>query len=153
MGKIFFGLAYWTNFISFFFNREAYFDQTFRNPKLLSHLPGIEILDKSLPIFLHNKFHKFSEMSGITAGNFCLRPVIRVKVVAEVAPLSQLPRPLIKTSVGSLDTTWFGILEFGDWGSKDSYSVDIELGAIGSSNGWKKDSNNYIIELLWDWNF
>ena len=42
---------------------------------------GIDILDRSLPIFLHSKFHKFKpEVSGITAGSFCLRPVIRVRV-------------------------------------------------------------------------
>ena len=42
---------------------------------------GIEIFDKSFPIFLQSKFHKLRpDVSGLTAGNFCLRPVIRVKV-------------------------------------------------------------------------
>lgn len=48
-------------------------------------MTGIEILDRSLPMFLVSKFHKFSPaVSALMAGNFCLLPVILVKV--EVMP-------------------------------------------------------------------
>ena len=102
--------------------------------KIILILPGIEIFDRSLPIFLHNKFHRFNELlSGMSVGNFWRLPVIRVKV--------QFFSSKLRVTSASEENSRFGdswIRELRDWGSKDSNSVDIELGAVASSNGWKK---------------
>ena len=48
----------------------------------------------------------------------------------------------LRVTSASKENSRFGdswIRELRDWGSKDSNSVDIELGAVASSNGWKKE--------------
>ena len=48
--------------------------------------------------------------------------------------------PATSEDDGSVENSFllFAIVEIGDWVSKDSNSVDIELGAVASSNSWKK---------------
>ena len=50
----------------------------------------------------------------------------------------------LRVTSASEENSRFGdswIRELRDWGSKDSNSVDIELGAVASSNGWKKNKS------------
>ena len=76
-------------------------------------MTGMEIFDRSLPIFLHSRFQRLRPaVSALTAGNFWRRPVILDKVL-EVAP------------VGSVRDGWVF--------SRDSNSVDKELGGGASS--------------------
>ena len=71
----------------------------------------MDIFDRSLPIFLHNKFHRFRPaVSALTAGNFCRRPVILDSV--------------FEVPIGSVKDGGF---------SRDSNSVDNELGGGASS--------------------
>ena len=95
-------------------------------------MTGIDILDKSLPIFLHSKFHKFKpEVSGITAGSFCLRPVIRVRVElgfisfgvdGDSIEANSVDKELLKIKV--ICKYWTDWTQIGQWKLDPLWAVD-----------------------------